>query len=216
MARHFRATQSAPLSLSGSQLPLIYLLVATLLAVPSSQAVVVIDVEAKFDVTRLLQTTPYRAATTAAERTRPSEEPPTSNVPLQHDPRPAATDAQRLTPEDLKHVHVYRPARGSSSHLRDVLKAAEQYMVYAKHASSAREWWGTILIGRGSPATFGVGNVDVTTGWKGWLRIDRDEIRGFPLGISIEEALVERDQRQRAVDDAGYTATSQWGRFTFA
>lgn len=88
-------------------------------------------------------------------------------------------------------------------------------MIYAKHASSVREWWGTIIIGGGSPITFGAGNVDVTTSWKGWLRIDRDEIQGFPLGTCIEEAITERNQRQRAVDNAGYTATCQWGRFTF-
>lgn len=63
---------------------------------------------------------------------------------------------------------------------------------------------------------FGTGNVDVTTGWRGWLRVDRDEIRGFPLGMCIEEALAERDHRQRVVEDAGYTASCQWGWFIFS
>lgn len=224
VTRRFRATQSAPLTLSGRQLPLIYLLVATLVAGPCSKAVVVIDVEARFDVTRLLQTVPYRSATPVAERPIPSDESHAKNA-QQHqnersrgastDESPIVPNAQRMTVDDLKHVHIYRPARGSSSHIREVLKSAEQYMVYAKHASSTREWWGTIVIGGGSPAILGAGNVDVATGWKGWLRVDRDEICRFPLGMCIEEALAERDQRQHAVENADYTATCQWGWFTF-
>lgn len=79
----------------------------------------------------------------------------------------------------------------------------------------SREWWGTIVIGGGSPTTLGSGHTDVTTGWKGWLRVDREEVRGFPLGMSAEEALVDREQRQRAADASGYTATSAWGGFNF-
>lgn len=222
MTRRLRATQSAQLSLSGRQLPLIYLLVATLVAAPCSQAVVVIDVEAQFDVTRVLQTAPYRSAAPAG-RTIPSEEHCARNATAQENELhvglptdlPTATNTQWMTVEDLKHIHVYRPARGSPSHIRELLKSAEQHMIYAKHASSAREWWGTIIIGGGSLATFGAASFDVTTAWKGWLRVDRDEIRGFPLGMSIEESLADRDQRQRAVEDAGYKATCQWGSFTF-
>lgn len=130
-------------------------------------------------------------------------------------PPDSATHRLRVDVEDLRHVHVYRPARGSPSHIRDVLVSAERFIVYTRHASIAREWWGTIVIGGGSPTALGTGHADVTTGWKGWLRVDREEVRGFPLGMSAEEALVERDQRQRATDASGYAATCAWGGFNF-
>lgn len=88
-------------------------------------------------------------------------------------------------------------------------------MVYSKHVSTAREWWGTIVVGGGNLSALGSEQADVTTGWKGWLRVDRGEVDGFQVGTSIQEALVERDQRQRAADVAGYKATCIWGDFTF-
>jgi hypothetical protein len=87
-------------------------------------------------------------------------------------------------------------------------------MIYSKHASIAREWWGSIVIGGGSPVVLGP-EAAVTTGWRGWLRVDREEVRGFDLGMSIEEALLDRDRRQRAVNDAGWTANCVWGGYTF-
>ncbi|CAN8106068.1 unnamed protein product [Discula destructiva] len=211
VARHFRATQSAPLSLAGTHLPLIYKLVATLISAPHNKAVVVIDIDAKFDITRVLQCAPSPSsaavAQTASDSTTPRGEPPLPAAHTAHEPRVAL--------EDLRHVHVYTPARGSPSHIRHVLASAEHYIIYCRHASVAREWWGTIVIGGGSPTALGPGHADVTTGWRSWLRVDRDEIRGFPLGMSAEEALLDRDQRQRAADDSGYTATCAWGSFTF-
>lgn len=61
----------------------------------------------------------------------------------------------------------------------------------------------------------GVGAGDITTGWKGWLRVDRENVRGFAPGISAEEALDQKRQRQDMVDAAGWVATSQWGGFVF-
>lgn len=121
----------------------------------------------------------------------------------------------RVTIDDLRHVHIYRPARGSSAYIREVLDSAERFMVYSKHASVAREWWGTIVIGGGSPTALGPGRADVTTGWKGWLRVGRDDVQGFPLGMSAEEALADRHQRQRAADASRYAATCAWGTFHF-
>jgi hypothetical protein len=54
--------------------------------------------------------------------------------------------------------------------------------------------------------------IAVTAGWRGWLRVDRAEVPGF-WGISVEEALAERDKRQAMVEDAGWTASSPWGGF---
>lgn len=78
----------------------------------------------------------------------------------------------------------------------------------ASRASAGREWWGTIVLG-------GLGAGDVVAGWKGWLRVDRESVRGFALGISAEEALEQRERRQDAVEAAGWAATSQWGGFVF-
>lgn len=228
VARHFRATQSAPLSLSGTHLPLVYKLVATLISSPQNKAVVVIDIDAKFDITRVLQCVPSPPPA-AADHTVPTTE-SLSTVSKdgpnqQHGPASPCrgtnleqilgTPPPRVVIDDLRHVHVYRPARGSSAYIRDVLESAENFIVYSKHASVAREWWGTIVIGGGSPTVLGPGHADVTTGWKGWLRVNRDDVRGFPLGMSAEEALVDRDQRQRAADASGHTATCAWGTFEF-
>lgn len=228
VTRHFRATQSAPLSLCGRHLPFIYLLVATLITPPQNKTVVVVDIDAKFDITRVLQCAPHRPP--PAERQAAPVLQHSSNDALAQQQRPAltsspphgdrstrtaATHTRKVTVEELKHVHVYRPARGSSSHIRDVLTSAEQHMIYSRHASTAREWWGTIVIGGGSPTAIGPGHADVTTGWKGWLRVDREEVRGFPVGTSVEEAMSERDQRQRAADAARFTATCVWGGFAF-
>lgn len=210
VTRHFRATQSAPLSLSGRHLSLIYLLVATLITTPQNKAVVVVDFDARFDITRVLQCAPHRSPP-ASEQAAP----PLESRHRDRSTTAAVTHDQQVTVEDLRHVHVYRPARGSPSHIRDVLTSAEQHMVYSRHASVAREWWGTIVIGGGSPTVLGPGLADVTTGWKGWLRVDREEVRGFPVGTSVEEAMIERDQRQRAADAAGLTATCVWGGFAF-
>lgn len=233
VTRHFRATQYAPLSLSGTYLPLIYKLVATLITSPQNKAVIVIDTDAKFDITRVLQCAPHPPATApATEQTAPGPASPgpvtTGDASVQQqlqrltvsnlDPQQDSTSATLrggVAVEDLRHIHVYRPARGFPSHIRDVLASAEHFMIYSRHASVAREWWGTVVIGGGSPTTLGSGLADVTTGWKGWLRVDRDEVRGFPLGMSAKEALVDRDQRQRAVDASGYVAACAWGSFNF-
>lgn len=226
VTQHFRATQSAPLSLSGRHLPFIYLLVATLVAAPHCKAVVIIDIDAKFDITRVLQCTPHpspsalhegttETAIPPSEATTAQQHKPTSVLPGHTGDQAKISQAQRVTLDDLKHIHVYRPARGSPSHIRDVLTSAEHHMIYSRHASVAREWWGTVVIGGGSPAVLGSGSADVTTGWKGWLRVDHEEIRGFGVGMSIEEALAERDRRQRAVEEAGWTATCVWGGLRF-
>lgn len=228
VTRHFRATQSAPLTLSGTHLPLIYKLVATLIASPQNKTVVVIDIDAKFDITRVVQCAPYPPSS-AADQTAPAPKSPgsASTGGLVQQQKPASPDQgtnrdqlsagsrPQVAVDDLRHIHVYRPARGSSTYIREVVASAEHFIVYSKHASVAREWWGTIVIGGGSLPALGPGRVDVTTGWKGWLRVNRDDVRGFPLGMSAEEALVDRDQRQRTADAAGYTATCAWGSFDF-
>ncbi|KAI0549830.1 hypothetical protein F4679DRAFT_227434 [Xylaria curta] len=111
------------------------------------------------------------------------------------------------TPADLAHVHIYRPGRGAER-VRAVLGTLDEFMLYGDHASRGREWWGTVVIGGG-------GGGHVNAGWKGWLRVDREEVPGFQVGISVEEALRDRERRQTAVDRAGWTAASRWGSYTW-
>ncbi|KAI8952606.1 hypothetical protein F4801DRAFT_540666 [Xylaria longipes] len=109
-------------------------------------------------------------------------------------------------PADLAHVHIYRPGRGAER-VKAVLGTVDEFMLYGDHDSRGREWWGTVVIG-------GAGG-HVNAGWKGWLRVDRGGVPGFQVGISVEEALRDRDRRQAAVDKAGWTAASRWGAYVW-
>lgn len=79
------------------------------------------------------------------------------------------------------------------------------------------------MIGGGSPGLLnpalgpvpGSGTADVTTGWKGWLRVDREEVSGFGVGMSAQEAVSDRERRHAAVQEAGWTAGCVWGAFSF-
>jgi len=202
--RHFRATQSAPLAVSGRYHELLYVLIATLIAPPHQKAVTIVDIEGQFDALRLLTTTPFDDIPSQRDDARTQQSPIT----------------RRLRPEDLDHVYVLRYPHGNSSQLSDCLASIEDYMLYGSHRSRDREWWGTILIGTDHNTTGSALNagsaphVAVTAGWKGWLRVDRSEIATF-ADLSLEEALADRDERQDAVNEAGWVASSPWGRFTF-
>ncbi|KAL7811537.1 hypothetical protein V8C44DRAFT_100212 [Trichoderma aethiopicum] len=52
-ARQFRATQAPTIALSGRSLPLVYKVISTLVSPPHSMALFVIDLEGRFDATRL-------------------------------------------------------------------------------------------------------------------------------------------------------------------
>lgn len=113
--------------------------------------------------------------------------------------------------EDLAHVYVQHPARSSPERLRSLVGEAERFMLYDDDArgSRHREWWGTVVVG-------GLAAGDVTAGWKGWLRVERSAVPSFALGVSVDEVWGQREQRQRAVEDRGWTASSEWGGFEFA
>lgn len=127
----------------------------------------------------------------------------------------ARFDATRLRcPEaDLRHVYVFRPPRciSGADEVRLVVADAQRWMLYGRHESRGREWWGTVLVG-------GPGG-DVSAGWKGWMRVDLDEEEIGPgLGgglISAEEALARRQTMQKAADGAGWVVSSDWGGFRF-
>lgn len=82
-------------------------------------------------------------------------------------------------------------------------------MIYDDGAQRSwnRELWGTIVLG-------GTGG-DISAGWKGWLRVDREEVRPFPPDITLQEALQQREERQKAVDAAGWQVSCAWGGFVF-
>ncbi|EEY20947.1 conserved hypothetical protein [Verticillium alfalfae VaMs.102] len=201
VARQRQAAPASPLQLTGCYLHLIYALISTLIAAPHLKTVVVIDLENRFDATRL---TVGSGPNDAAD----------------HDKH----DIDTGTDDPLRHVHVYRPARSSIEHLRDVIAAAEHRMLYGRHDSRTREWWGTIVIGAPLAATTGSSSaagrpssssVQATASWRGWMRVDRDEVRGFPLGTSVGEVLADRERRQAAVDEAPWTASCAWGSIVF-
>ncbi|RYP00957.1 hypothetical protein DL764_006340 [Monosporascus ibericus] len=106
-------------------------------------------------------------------------------------------------------------------------------MLYATHGSRDRELWGTIVVGGGSvpyPSSAssmpdgggGGGDVLVTTGWRGWLRVEREDVPGFGMGglgggrvLSVEEALRERGRWDEAVERAGWVAGWRGGRYVW-
>ncbi|OBS28875.1 hypothetical protein FPOA_02810 [Fusarium poae] len=168
-AAHFHTTKTAGIGISGRHLPLLYKVVSNLVGPPYLYAILIIDIEGRFDATRL-------------------------NCSLSH----------------MRHVYIQRPARNDPEHTRALVAEAEGILLYGDvaRASAGREWWGTIVVG-------GLGSGDISANWKGWLRVDREGVRGFGLGISAEEALDQKEQRQDVVDMAGWAVTSQWGGFTF-
>ncbi|EAA30841.1 hypothetical protein NCU05817 [Neurospora crassa OR74A] len=215
--RHFRATSTATLSISGRHYELLYLLVATLIAPPHRKTVAILDLDGRFDPLRLLATT------------TPFCSPPTGTPSTHH-----------LDPSDLDHVHILRPPpppcrsnNASVPPLHTYLVGMEEYMLYAPHKSREREWWGTIVIGGSTGNTTtasttssnnhpAAAQVAVTAGRQGWLRVDRAEVTTTGAGASwtlwnksAEEARAEREERERAVEEGGWVASSAWGTFVF-
>lgn len=135
------------------------------------------------------------------------------------------TGQHSLGESDLHHVHVYRLSRCGSDRLRTLLASVEIRMLYGRHESRAREWWGTIIIGSlpvfpaaaPGPATASArGKVaHVTASWNGWLRVDREDVERFHPTSSAREAIARRERRQLTVDTVGWVASCQWGGFTF-
>ncbi|KAK4240063.1 hypothetical protein C8A03DRAFT_31810 [Achaetomium macrosporum] len=197
--RHFRATQSAPLAVTGRHRELLYVLVATLISAPHNKAVAIVDFTGRFEPLRLLATNPLNGATTTPESPDAA-------------PRPTVQRA------DLDHVHIIRARRCSPSNVAKCVASIEEYMLYGNHFSHDRDWWGTVVIGgglnpAGSVSAAASAQVAVTADWKGWLRVDRAEVPTF-WDMSAEEALADREKRQAAVEDAGWVATSPWGSFS--
>ncbi|KAK7942654.1 uncharacterized protein PG986_011767 [Apiospora aurea] len=212
IARHHQVSQTFPpplLSLSGRYLPFLYHLVSTLIAAPHNYAVTIVDADHRFDVTRLV-------SDSSTAPTAPAPGPPNTAAPK---PYPA-------TKSDLKHLYVYRPARSAEqAQVQASLAAAREYMLYAPHASQNRAWWGSVVV-VGTTGTGGGGGggekqrqkrlvADVVASWKGWLHVQRQEVPGFGVGMSVEEALGERERRAELVRDRGWEARAREGAYAW-
>ncbi|TVY23244.1 hypothetical protein LHYA1_G007276, partial [Lachnellula hyalina] len=80
-----------------------------------------------------------------------------------------------LGEDQLKHIYIWHP---TPINLAVTLSSVEQFMVYGEHASKDRVWRGLFVLG-GSAAGKGVRGGDlvtVTTGWRGWLRVEREAV----------------------------------------
>ncbi|KAI1360239.1 hypothetical protein F5Y08DRAFT_53659 [Xylaria arbuscula] len=211
--RHHRATQAAPsplLSVSGRYLPFLYHLVSTLIAAPHHFAVVVVDAEGKFDVTRLVDHSHTSGSGSGALPTSSTGATTTMNEKEKTINRSSKNrNSLPASPADLTHVHIYHPRSRAREDVEAVLGQVDEYMVYGDHASRGRRWWGTVVIGGSG------GGGDVNAGWKGWCRGERESVSGFALGISLEEALRERRRRHEVVERAGWVVGSPWGEYGF-
>ncbi|RYP44198.1 hypothetical protein DL768_009314 [Monosporascus sp. mg162] len=250
-AHYHRTTQSAPpplLSVTGRYLPLLYHLVSTLVAAPHRYAVLVVDPEARFDVTRVVGSSSPAASSSSSSGICGGSAPAGLNPTATSDPGPnpnpnpnsdgtphpnpsLSGGSYPATPADLRHVYVLRPPL--SSPLAPAVAAAREWMLYAPHGSRDRELWGTIVVGGGSlpsPSSTssmsdggsGGGDVLVTAGWRGWLRVEREDVPGFGMGesggsgaLSVEEALRERRRWGEAVERAGWVAGWRGGRYVW-
>jgi len=105
---------------------------------------------------------------------------------------------------ELQHIHVFRP---TPSNLKVTLESVEKYMLYGEHGSKGREWVGTIVLG-------GTGG-DINIGWRGWLRVEKEEVGKFGDGVRVEEVWGEKGmkQRQEVVDEAGWRADCEFGDY---
>ncbi|KAK6214179.1 39S ribosomal protein L22, mitochondrial [Pestalotiopsis sp. IQ-011] len=128
----------------------------------------------------------------------------------------AGDESLPASQDDLRHVYVYRPARSSfranvTSEAMDQTQAsvaaAQQHMLYGAHASRDRAWWGTVVVG-------GSGG-DVNAGWKGWMDVRRSEVAPFGVGMSLEEALLERERRQERVRERGWEGRCREGVYSW-
>ncbi|RYP35422.1 hypothetical protein DL767_003829 [Monosporascus sp. MG133] len=245
-AHYHRTTQSAPpplLSVTGRYLPLLYHLVSTLVAAPHRYAVLVVDPEARFAVTRVVgSSSPAASSSELCGGSAPAGLNPTATPNPGPGPNPNPNSDRRslpnpdlgggsypATPADLRHVYVLRPPL--SSPLAPAVAAAREWMLYAAHGSRDRELWGTIVVGGGSlpsPSSApsmsdgGGGDVLVTAGWRGWLRVEREDVAGLGMGgsggggaLSVEEALRERGRGDEAVERAGWVAAWRGGRYVW-
>ncbi|EFX03080.1 cytochrome c oxidase family protein [Grosmannia clavigera kw1407] len=189
---HFRATRSPGLDIGGPHpLPLLYLLVAAIVAAPRRQAVIVVDLEARFDVAALLGMR-ARIVDVGTDAETDTETPVESGSPVASD--------------DLRHVHVFRvDPRLSPSAASDAIAAAQQRVLYGPQRLRDRSCWGTLIVGSAGLAgtTSSSGSVSARTGLYGWLRIDA-ALAALPSPLTRPPSA-----------SITWIASSPWGSFAF-
>ncbi|CAK7215663.1 hypothetical protein SBRCBS47491_002558 [Sporothrix bragantina] len=244
VARHFRSTR-APELVAGGQRPLalVYLLVATLVAAPLRQTVVVVDAEARFDPRQLLGVQPRASAVDG------------SGIDEEGDDASHIL-SEAVTEDDLQHVHVFRVDPRWRVPLAELVAAAEQRVLYGGQRRRDRPWWGTIVVGGasgsgraadggninkggsgGGTASHGVGAA-LVTGPYGWLRIDRQgrdavevhqerqrKLLALFETVNLNQHSQDEEQAEAAPDTKVidseafepviWAAGSPWGSFTF-
>jgi len=80
-------------------------------------------------------------------------------------------------------------------------------MLYGNHGSKGREWLGTMINGGN-----GQGG-DIMVGWRGWMRVEREEGVGFEVRTSAEEAVGERTNRWDMMEARGWRAVCGGGKY---
>ncbi|ERS97359.1 hypothetical protein HMPREF1624_06691 [Sporothrix schenckii ATCC 58251] len=237
VARHFRSSRAPELVVGGHRpLALVYLLVATLIAAPLRQTVVVVDVEARFDVRLLLGVQPTASAMYGADGDEGSVD----------------VLASPVIDDDLQHVHVFRVDPRWRVPLAELVAAAEQRVLYGAQRRRDRPWWGTIVVGGaggGGVAATGASNrasdnalshgvgAALVTGAYGWLRVDchepdavesynerHERLLAFFKDVDLnntehdDEApntLLEDESGTHRVEPVIWVARSPWGCFRF-
>jgi len=125
-------------------------------------------------------------------------------VVIDLDGRFSPSHLTELSVEGLRDIHVFRC---SKERLKVTLESVEGYMLWGEHWSKGREWLSTIILG-------GVGG-DIMVGWRGWLGVEREMVRGFAEGFSVEEAWGEKEGRQEVVDTKGWRGVCEMGEFSW-
>lgn len=239
VTRHFRSTRAPELVVGGQRpLALVYLLVATLVAAPRRQTVVVVDAEARFDVRQLLGVQLVVSIDEAEAEVEAETE----------------TLSSPVTEDDLQHVHVFRVDPRWRVPLAELVAAAEQRVLYGAQRRRDRPWWGTVIVGgaggggvAGNPSasTGGTDNSNtlsrgvgaaLVTGAYGWLRVARQEQDPFKshkerqqqLLRLFEDVDLNKDDAEEATnaemeevegkaefEPVTWVASSPWGSFNF-
>lgn len=90
-------------------------------------------------------------------------------------------------------------------------------MLHGDHRSKGREWKGVFVSGTMAglgEALKGLKGVPVVqAGWRGWMRVEREEVPLFAEEMAVEEAWGEREGRRKAVDAKGWRGVCEGGEF---
>ncbi|KAH7399955.1 hypothetical protein BKA64DRAFT_470107 [Cadophora sp. MPI-SDFR-AT-0126] len=173
-------THGGKLSITGRTLPLLHhILIQLVSPAHLNGTIALVDLTGRFSPSHLLTVTSLPETSVSNSNLK------TLNLQKEY-----------LGKEDLQHIHVFKPTK---SNLQSTLASIEPYMLYGPHRSHGREWLGVIVNG-------GAGG-DINLGWRGWLRVETENVGAFGEGVSVEEVFFgERGRRAEVVDQKGWRA----------